>query len=110
MKQEKPKIACLSNGPYYLLNDPTPRVIPNIQSSTGEPRSTITGVALCRCGGSNNKPFCDGTHGKIGFADAKLTDGVLNKRVPYTGKGITIHDNRGICAHAGHCTDNLASV
>ena len=110
MKKEKPKIACLPNGPYYLLNDLEPKVIPNIQSSRGEPRSTIPGVALCRCGGSNNKPFCDGTHGKIGFKDQKLTDGALDKRDNYAGKKITIHDNRGICAHAGFCTDNLASV
>ena len=40
----------------------------------------------------------------------KLTDGTLNKRVDYKGTKITIHDNRGICAHAGFCTDNLASV
>jgi len=110
MSTEKPKIACLPNGPYYLLNDLTPRVIPNIQKSQGGSCATITGVALCRCGASNNKPFCDGTHGTNGFTEQKLTDGSLNKRNNYVGKQITIHDNRGICAHAGYCTDSLSSV
>jgi CDGSH-type Zn-finger protein len=110
MTSEKPKIACLPNGPYYLLNDLTPKVIPNLVDSSGQPCANVAGVALCRCGGSKNKPFCDGTHGKIGFTDQKETDGSNDQRKSYIGKSITIHDNRGICSHAGYCTDNLKSV
>lgn len=110
MKTEKPKIACLPNGPYYLLNNQTAKTIPNLVDSKGDPCATVIGVALCRCGGSSNKPFCDGTHGKIGFTDEKQTDGCKDKRVSYAGQHITVHDNRGICSHASFCTDNLKTV
>lgn len=109
-EQQKPRIACLSNGPYYLLHDATPVVVPNLRRAGGEPCATVRGVALCRCGGSRNKPFCDGTHGTIGFTDRKETDGAQDRRVNYAGKRITIHDNRGLCAHAGFCTDGLKAV
>jgi uncharacterized Fe-S cluster protein YjdI len=90
----KPKIACAPNGPY-LVSD-----VPNLPQ----------GAALCRCGGSSNKPFCDGTHRKNGFSDRNSADPGKNKRETYAGKRITIYDNRAICAHAGVCTDGLASV
>ena len=108
--QQKPKIVCLPNGPYYLLNDMTPAVVPNLRRANGEPCANVRGVALCRCGGSKNKPFCDGTHGTNGFRDQNLANRNQNRRANYVGKRITIHDNRAICAHAGFCTDSLEAV
>ena len=108
--QQKPKIACLPNGPYYLLNDMTPAAVPNLRRANGDPCASVRGVALCRCGGSKNKPFCDGTHGTNGFTDQNVADRSQNRRVNYVGKRLTIHDNRAICAHAGFCTDSLETV
>ena len=39
-------------------------------SGTGRVVARLTQARLCRCGGSGNKPFCDGTHAKIGFRSA----------------------------------------
>jgi CDGSH-type Zn-finger protein len=106
----KPQIVPLPNGPYYYLNDFKPHEVEGITNSKGKKVSNVRGTALCRCGASENKPFCDGSHGKIGFRDRKETDGHLDKRIDYVGKEITIHDNRGICSHAGYCTGNLPKV
>ncbi|HSU39517.1 MAG TPA: CDGSH iron-sulfur domain-containing protein, partial [Polyangiaceae bacterium] len=38
-----------------------------ITSGTGRVVARVTSAKLCRCGGSANKPFCDGTHARIGF-------------------------------------------
>jgi len=49
------------NGPSYLRGDFT------IVNGAGELVVNDTRAALCRCGGSANKPFCDNTHRKNGF-------------------------------------------
>jgi CDGSH-type Zn-finger protein/uncharacterized Fe-S cluster protein YjdI len=38
-----------------------------ICAGTGRTVDRVTSARLCRCGGSSNKPFCDGTHARIGF-------------------------------------------
>ena len=120
LSREKPKIVPLPNGPYYFINEMEPKVVENLQNSKGEALSVTRGVSLCRCGASNNKPFCDGTHSKIGFSSENKeeddTNGnshhqiIKDKRKNYVGKGITIHDNRKICSHAAECVNNLPSV
>ena len=104
------QIIPLPNGPYYYFTDFEPKVIDGIVNSRGEELRNLKGAALCRCGASDNKPFCVGVHGEIGFSGRKETDGHLDKRVNYVGKEITIHDNRGICSHVGFCTESLPSV
>jgi CDGSH-type Zn-finger protein len=56
-------IRVLPNGPYRVTG-PAKITDPQGNEITIEEGRT---VSLCRCGGSANKPFCDGTHGRIGF-------------------------------------------
>jgi CDGSH-type Zn-finger protein len=99
----KPKLACLPNGPYTLAGA-------RLRGASGQELPYEGKAALCRCGGSNNKPFCDGTHRTNGFSDRKLADPANDTRSSYAGKRITILDNRALCAHAGYCTDGLKAV
>ena len=55
------------NGPYLVETDDVTVVDWNGDAYEVARRP----VALCRCGGSANKPFCDGTHSKIGFQAAE---------------------------------------
>jgi CDGSH-type Zn-finger protein len=109
-RNPKPKIVPAPNGPYLYFRNFDPKPVEGLTNSKGETLANPTYTALCRCGQSENKPFCDGTHGTVHFNDRKETDGHLDKRMNYKGGKITIHDNRGICSHAGFCTDNLPSV
>lgn len=49
------------DGPYRVRGNL------EITSGTGRVVARVTETRLCRCGGSSNKPFCDGTHARIGF-------------------------------------------
>ena len=52
------------NGPYLVQGKV------EIRASRGSETLIKSNAALCRCGGSNNKPFCDGTHEKNGFSSS----------------------------------------
>ncbi len=92
------------NGPNRVIN------LQEFNNSKAEKLNTENEMYLCRCGGSSNKPYCDGTHRKNGFNSEKGPDRVPDKLDTYIGKAMTIHDNRGVCAHSGNCTDNSPLV
>jgi CDGSH-type Zn-finger protein len=63
---EEVKITALDNGPYLVKGS----VLILDADGNQFPVERAT-VALCRCGGSTTKPFCYGTHSKIGFQAAQ---------------------------------------
>lgn len=62
------KITVRPNGPYLIDG---PIVVVDTEGHEYAAGKDKPRVALCRCGGSTTKPFCDGTHSRIGFQAAE---------------------------------------
>jgi len=60
-------IICVENGPLMCRGNV------DMTDSSGETK-TVIDPALCRCGASKRKPFCDGSHNKIDFKTANTTE------------------------------------
>jgi CDGSH-type Zn-finger protein len=58
-------IEIVRNGPL-IVNGPM-----ELKDADGKLYPVKERIALCRCGGSTTKPFCDGTHSRIGFQAAE---------------------------------------
>jgi CDGSH-type Zn-finger protein len=72
---------------------------------TGEPLPTEEAYALCRCGRSGSKPFCDGTHALSGF-DGTESAGVRpyqELQHVHDGEGVSAQRVGELCIHAAFC-------
>ena len=92
------------NGPYLVTN------VTVLRTPLGGELPAPPQLALCRCGASALKPFCDGTHATSGFTDGKDPNRVPDQRDTYPGQQVTIFDNRGICQHSGLCSDRVPTA
>jgi CDGSH-type Zn-finger protein len=100
-------IEVATDGPYLATN------VATIRDHLGQDVPVPPQLALCRCGASARKPFCDGSHAANGpnkFSGAKDPKRVPDQRDRYDGEQVTVFDNRGVCQHSGFCTDRLNTV
>ena len=101
-----PQIEVTEHGPYKVSGDVA------IHDAQGNLLRHAGTWYLCRCGGSRNKPFCDATHWLKRFDGAEAADhgAITDRREAYSAAGITVYDDRTVCAHFGQCTSRLAAV
>jgi CDGSH-type Zn-finger protein len=120
---QTPKVVVTKDGPYLVSGDVNLVRKTQISSEHGEPMTWQTNqpidagdqspVALCRCGGSSNKPFCDGTHTTAGFDGTETADAgtYQERRIVHQGStGIVIKRDYSICASSGFCGHRLANI
>ena len=117
----RPQITVQANGPYLVRGDVAVTRRRIAASTDDEPITWETtsrfpeiekAAALCRCGGSANKPYCDGTHSKNGFdgtATAPTTT-YDERSESLGGEQVVVRDDRSLCEHAGFCGNRVTSV
>jgi len=109
----KPLIRVSKNGPY-LVSGNIPLLEKIIKYDTkwdscvweeGKTFPCQEIYALCRCGQSHTKPFCDGAHIKINFDGTETAnrDPYLKKAVETVGPDLRLSDEKDLCASARFC-------
>jgi CDGSH-type Zn-finger protein len=115
------RITIEENGPYHVTGGVPLKHRTPAKSVHGEPLAwdevgqepesarPRARYNLCRCGQSENKPFCDGSHARLGFAGALTADRApsASRRETYVGDGIVITDDHSLCAGGGFCGTRL---
>ncbi len=109
----KLKIAVRKNGPYIVSGgvaliaqviqlDEDGQCLAWHQTKTYLEKQTY---ALCRCGISGNRPFCDGTHRRVNFDGTEAAGHItyLAQSEKFSGPALDLTDAKILCAHAGFC-------
>ena len=100
----RPTIAPSENGPLLVS------ALERLQWSDGGAVATRPMLALCRCGASKSKPFCDGSHSAKGFTSAISPDRTPDGVTEYRGAQITVLFNRLVCSASERCAGRLPEV
>ncbi|SFC78623.1 CDGSH iron-sulfur domain-containing protein [Tropicimonas isoalkanivorans] len=97
MSDDSPHIEERENGPLVAKG------ITRMCRTDGTELEVKPSMALCRCGGSSNKPYCDGTHAKKGFESRSGTPEGKDRVLSYDGREVTVFFNPRICGHVYEC-------
>lgn len=108
------------NGPYHVIGRIPVRRVSKVETEKREPidwhvydELPLSGEYwLCRCGGSDDKPWCVGAHSKNGFdgTEAAPTSSYTDRAKVLGGTDVTIVDDRSICTHAGFCSNRITNA
>lgn len=116
---DEPHIEVLAHGPYQVAGNIRLRVKRPVNSEFGhpmtwkadEPMDHPASYLLCRCGASDNKPFCDGSHAFDRFDGTETAaPAPVEDRVEiHEADGMTVKKYGEFCEHAGFCVNHLTN-